>query len=59
MPAVCRGLQALPFESGFLATFSTMRTTKDDGECPNYGKRSESYSILTVILPLMREDIKL
>ena len=54
MPAVCRGLQALPFESGFLATFSTMRTTKDDGECPNYGKRSESYSILTVILPLMR-----
>jgi len=59
MPAVCRGLQALPFESGFLTTFSIMRTTKDDGERPSYGKRTESYGILTVILALMREDIKL
>lgn len=35
------------------------QTTKDDGQRPNYGKRTEDYTVQTVILPLIRkEDIE-
>ena len=34
------------------------QTTKDDGQRPTYGKRTESYGVQTVILPLIRpEDV--
>jgi len=34
------------------------QTTKDDGQRPTYGKRTESYGVQTVILPLVRpEDV--
>ncbi|MCK4694291.1 MAG: DUF1670 domain-containing protein [Candidatus Cloacimonetes bacterium] len=32
------------------------RTTKDDGQRPNYGKKTEDYNSVTVILPLITED---
>lgn len=32
------------------------QTTKDDGQRPNYGKKTESYGIQTVILPLIRDE---
>jgi hypothetical protein len=32
------------------------QTTKDDGQRPNYGKKTESYRIQTVILPLIRDE---
>ena len=32
------------------------RTTKDDGQRPNYGKKTEDYSSVTVILPLITEE---
>jgi hypothetical protein len=31
-------------------------TTKDDGQRPSYGKRTESYAVQTVILPLIRKE---
>lgn len=35
------------------------QTTKDDGQRPNYGKRTEDYAVQTVVLPLIRkEDIE-
>lgn len=35
------------------------QTTKDDGQRPNYGKKTEDYTVQTVILPLIRnEDIE-
>ena len=35
------------------------QTTKDDGQRPSYGKRTEDYGVQTVILPLVRkEDIE-
>lgn len=35
------------------------QTTKDDGQRPNYGKKTEDYAVATVILPLIRkEDIE-
>jgi hypothetical protein len=34
-------------------------TTKDDGQRPTYGKKTESYAVQTVILPLIRnEDVE-
>lgn len=36
-----------------------LQTTKDDGQRPNYGKKTEDYAVQTVILPLIRhEDIE-
>ncbi len=32
------------------------RTTKDDGQRPNYGKKTEDYDSVTVILPLITEE---
>ena len=32
------------------------QTTKDDGQRPSYGKKTESYGIQTVILPLIRDE---
>ena len=32
------------------------QTTKDDGQRPGYGKKTESYGIQTVILPLIRDE---
>ena len=32
------------------------RTTKDDGQRPNYGKKTEDYNSVTVILPLITEE---
>jgi hypothetical protein len=32
------------------------QTTKNDGQRPNYGKKTESYAVQTVILPLIRKD---
>jgi len=32
------------------------QTTKDDGQRPNYGKKTESYGVQTVILPLIRDE---
>lgn len=32
------------------------QTTKNDGQRPNYGKKTESYGIQTVILPLIRDE---
>jgi hypothetical protein len=35
------------------------QTTKDDGQRPSYGKKTEDYAVQTVILPLVRkEDIE-
>jgi hypothetical protein len=35
------------------------QTTKDDGQRPSYGKKTESYGVQTVILPLIRnEDVE-
>ena len=35
------------------------QTTKDDGQRPSYGKRTEDYAVQTVILPLVRsEDVE-
>jgi hypothetical protein len=35
------------------------QTTKDDGQHPSYGKRTEDYAVQTVILPLVRtEDVE-
>ena len=35
------------------------RTTKDDGQRQSYGKRTEDYASITVILPLLtREDVE-
>jgi hypothetical protein len=35
------------------------QTTKDDGQRPNYGKKTEDYAVQTVILPLIRnEDVE-
>lgn len=35
------------------------RTTKDDGQRPNYGKKTEDYASQTVVLPLItREDVE-
>lgn len=35
------------------------QTTKDDGQKPTYGKRTEEYAVQTVILPLVRaEDVE-
>jgi hypothetical protein len=35
------------------------QTTKDDGQRPSYGKRTEGYAVQTVILPLVRaEDVE-
>jgi len=31
------------------------RTTKDDGQRPNYGKKTEDYNSVTVVLPLVTE----
>jgi hypothetical protein len=31
-------------------------TTKDDGQRPSYGKKTESYAVQTVILPLIRKE---
>ncbi|KQC08699.1 MAG: hypothetical protein APR62_04150 [Smithella sp. SDB] len=32
------------------------RTTKDDGQRPNYGKKTEDYNSVTVVLPLLTEQ---
>lgn len=32
------------------------QTTKDDGQRPNYGKKTEDYAVQTVILPLVRKE---
>lgn len=32
------------------------QTTKDDGQRPNYGKKTEDYAVQTVVLPLIRTD---
>lgn len=32
------------------------QTTKDDGQRPSYGKKTESYNVQTVILPLVRKE---
>ena len=32
------------------------QTTKDDGQRPNYGKRTEDYAVQTVVLPLIRKE---
>ncbi len=32
------------------------RTTKDDGQRPNYGKKTEDYNSVTVVLPLVTEE---
>lgn len=32
------------------------RTTKDDGQRQSYGKRTEDYATITVILPLITEE---
>jgi hypothetical protein len=32
------------------------QTTKDDGQRPNYGKKTEDYTVQTVVLPLIRKD---
>jgi len=32
------------------------QTTKNDGQRPSYGKRTESYAVQTVILPLIRKE---
>jgi hypothetical protein len=32
------------------------QTTKDDGQRPTYGKRTEDYGVQTVILPLIRKE---
>lgn len=32
------------------------QTTKDDGQRPNYGKKTEDYAVQTVVLPLIRKD---
>ena len=32
------------------------RTTKDDGQRPNYGKKTEDYNSITVVLPLVTEE---
>lgn len=32
------------------------QTTKDDGQRPNYGKKTEDYAVQTVVLPLVRTD---
>jgi hypothetical protein len=32
------------------------QTTKNDGQRPNYGKKTESYAVQTVILSLIRKD---
>jgi hypothetical protein len=32
------------------------QTTKDDGQRPNYGKKTEDYAVQTVILPLIRKE---
>ena len=32
------------------------QTTKDDGQRPSYGKRTEDYAVQTVILPLIRKE---
>lgn len=32
------------------------QTTKDDGQRPSYGKRTEDYAVETVILPLVRKE---
>lgn len=32
------------------------QTTKDDGQRPNYGKKTEDYTVETVILPLIRKE---
>jgi len=32
------------------------RTTKDDGQRPNYGKKTEDYNSVTVVLPLLTEE---
>ncbi len=32
------------------------QTTKDDGQRPSYGKRTEDYAVQTVILPLVRKE---
>jgi hypothetical protein len=32
------------------------QTTKDDGQRPNYGKKTEDYTVQTVILPLIRKE---
>lgn len=35
------------------------QTTKDDGQRPTYGKKTEDYAVETVILPLIRtEDVE-
>src|SRR3972149_3057013 len=35
------------------------QTTKDDGQRPNYGKKTEDYAVQTVILPLIqKEDVE-
>ncbi len=36
-----------------------IRTTKDDGQRQSYGKKTEDYASITVILPLItKEDIE-
>lgn len=32
------------------------QTTKDDGQRPNYGKKTEDYAVETVVLPLIRKE---
>jgi hypothetical protein len=32
------------------------QTTKDDGQRPNYGKKTEDYAVATVVLPLIRKE---
>lgn len=32
------------------------QTTKDDGQRPNYGKKTEDYAVETVLLPLIRKE---
>lgn len=32
------------------------QTTKDDGQRPNYGKKTEDYGVQTVVLPLIRKE---
>ena len=32
------------------------QTTKDDGQRPDYGKKTEDYAVQTVILPLVRKE---
>jgi hypothetical protein len=32
------------------------QTTKDDGQRPNYGKKTEDYAVQTVVLPLIRKE---